>query len=258
MLLASVPLMAQESGAAEEKSAWSGETELGYSYESGNTNETKMNFRQKIVYDARPWLNTLTFRGKNSVTEVTVTDAAGNTSKEDQRTDEAYYVTEQLDHFIANSSSYLFLRGTWEKDRFNGYDHQSTAVFGYGNELVANDSVNLKLEIGVGGREDEFDEDLTDDNGDPQLTAGDTSHEGIVYLSDELVWKVSEPAEIGQALNVEYANDNTVSRFSVYVKSQLLSSVAMKVSYEIKHQDVVADNSEKTDKILLASLLYSF
>lgn len=244
--------------AAEEKSAWSGETALGYSKESGNTNETKVNFSQKIVYDAKPWLNTLTLSGKGSTAQVTIDNGDGTTSTLEQRTDEAYYITEQLDHFVGSSPSYMFARATWEKDRFNGYDHQATAVLGYGNELVANPTVNLKLEVGVGVRADEFVDDLTDENGDVIATGGDVNEEAIAYFSDELVWKISEPAEIGQSLKVEYASDNTVSRFSVYLKSQLLATVAMKISYEIKHQDLVADNSEKTDKILLASLLYSF
>ena len=255
LILLATPALAQDDA---ETSPWSGETSLGYSKESGNTNETNVNFSQKLVYDAKPWLNTLTLSGKGSKTENITEDADGNEiSSEDETTDEAYYITEQLDYFFGDSPSYSFARATWEKDRFNGYDHQITGVLGYGNEIIANDAVNLKLEIGVGIRSDELSDPLTTSDGETRM-AGDKNDEEIIYLSDQFVWTLSEGAEFGQSLNIEYADVNTVSRFDVYLKAQLISSIAMKLSYEIKHQEVVADDSEKTDKIFLASLLYSF
>ena len=251
VLVIAAPLFAQE--AAKDKSAWRGETALGYSKESGNTNETKVNFSQKVIYDARPWLNTLTLSGKGSTTEVAMAD--GSTT--DQHTSEAYYLTEQLDHFFGGSSSYAFARATWEKDRFNGYEQQMTGVLGYGNELFSNDVINFKVEVGIGQRSDELSEPLTDSEGTAYV-AGDKIDETLAYFSDQFVWKMSEGAEFGQSLNVEYADINTVSRFKVYVKAQLISSVAMKVSYEIKHQEIVAADKDKRDEILMASLLYSF
>jgi putative salt-induced outer membrane protein len=240
----------------EKKSAWSGETELGYSYESGNTNEENLNFRQKIVYDAKPWLNTFIVTGKNSMTEVTVTNG-GVTTTEDQRTAEAYYVTEKLDRFISERT-YAFGRLTWEKDRFNGFEHQASEVVGFGRVLVANDALSLKIELGAGARQDELDDNLLLADGSDDPESGTTSKEAIGYFSNELVWKISEPAELGQTFTIEAGDENTISRFTAYVKSQLLSSVSMKVSYETKYTEKVPAQSEKRDDMLLVSLLYSF
>ena len=77
---------------AEEKSPWSGETELGYSYESGNTNEENLLFRQKVAFEQGKWLNTLLATAENKVTKVNVTQPDGSTKEEDQRTEEAYFV----------------------------------------------------------------------------------------------------------------------------------------------------------------------
>lgn len=242
----------------EVKKNWSTEIELGFAYESGNTNEENLNYRQKIVYDAKPWLNTLTLSAKNSVTEQDKVDDMGNVvGKEDKRTSEAYYVTEKLDFFFAEKT-YGFLRGTWEKDRFNGFDHQASEVVGVGHEFLDQEALSLKLEVGAGARQDELDENLLDSDGNPDESAGHTNNETIIYLSDQFVWKMSDSAEFGQDLSVEYGDDNTVSRFTAYVKTQLALGLAMKVAYENKYTKVVPDSSHKKDEIFLVTLLYKY
>jgi putative salt-induced outer membrane protein len=255
LLLSATAAIAQDEA---EKKAWSTDIELGFSYQSGNTNEEKLNYRQKIVYDAAPWLNTITLSAKNGSTRVKVVDDMGNTvGTEDQRTDEAYYVTEKLDWFFAEKT-YAFFRATWEKDRFNGFDHQASEVLGIGHEFLGTDTLSFKVELGAGARQDELDENLEDSDGNPDPTAGQTTDEAIAYFSDQFVWKFTESAELGQDLSIEYGDDNTVSRFTAYVKTQLAAGLSMKVSYENKYTKVVPDSSHKKDETFLVTLLYSY
>lgn len=255
LLAAALPAMAQD---AEEKGPWSGESELGYSYESGNTNETNLNFRQKVVYDAHPWTNTLDFRASNSTTRVKLTDVNGNTYTEDQRTDEAYLVTEKLDYYVSERT-YSFFRATWEKDRFSGFDHQSSQVIGFGHQLFTQDTLSLKFELGAGTRQDELDEDtFLEDGTTLSPEAGETTREAIVFFSDDFAWKFAKGSELGQSFTVEYGDKNSVSRFETYVKSQLVASLSLKVSYEVKYTEKVPVDTEKRDETVLASLLYSF
>lgn len=251
LVAAAFPAMAQDD---EEKGPWSGESELGYSYESGNTNETNLNFRQKVVYDAHPWTNTLNFRASNSTTRVKMADG----TTEDQRTAEAYLVTEKLDYYVSEKT-YSFFRATWEKDRFSGFEHQASQVVGFGHQVFGEDTLSLKFELGAGARQDELDEDtFLEDGTTLSPEAGETTREAIVFLSDDFSWKFAKGSELGQSLAVEYGDENSVSRFETYVKSQLVASLSLKVSYQVKYTEKVPADTEKRDEKVLASLLYSF
>ncbi len=252
----------------EEKSAWSGETELGFTYESGNTNEENLLFKQKVVFESGNWLNTFLATAENSVTRVKVgrDDGTGNieTVEEDQRTAEKYFVSDKLDYFFTDHT-YGFARLTWEKDRFSGFENQASEVIGVGHSFFPDsETLTLKLELGGGARQDEWDEDLEieDPNnpGDmiPDPEAGKTVDEAIAYFSDQVAWKFAEGAELGQNLAVEYGDENTISRFDVYVKAQLVSSLSMKVSYDYKYTEEVPEDKENADKKFNVSLLYSF
>lgn len=221
----------QADGAAEKK-VWSGDTELGYVKQSGNTETETLTAKQSLVYDAKPWVNTLTLSGSN-------------TSTDKQRTGEKYYITEQLDRFITERS-YAFFRGTWEKDRYSGFENQSTALIGYGRKMLDTDGLNLKLELGYGRSMDEIEE------------TSESIEENMAYLSEELNWKMNATSKLGQKLSVEDTEDNRITRFGIFLKSTLMGTFATKISYDIKNQDEVPDDLKHTDKELTVSLVYGF
>ena len=227
-------------------------------------------FKQKVIFESGNWLNTLNASAENSVTRVKSEKVDPDDStqtitvEEDQRTAEKYLISEKLDYFFSKRT-YGFVRLLWEKDRFSGFENQASEVIGVGHSFFPNrETLTVKLELGGGSRQDEWDDNLLiDDPANPGTVipdpeAGRTIEETIAYFSDQVVWKFSEGAELGQNLSVEYGKENTVSRFDVYTKAQLVSSLSMKVSYEVKHTDVVPEGTENTDKKLNLSLLYSF
>ena len=241
-LLLAMPAIAQD---AEKKNIWSGETALGYITTSGNTNNTNVNFKQTVIYDSKPLVNTLVISGSNTTSEVTAADG----SKEKSRTAEQYFASNKLDYLFTERTYGLF-RVTWEKDRFNGFDHQSTGVVGMGHQMIKTDSVGLKFELGIGQRDDEADEVATDDD--------KANSELIGYFANEFVWKISDPAEFGQTLTVEYGENNTVSRFTVYIKSQLMTNVSIKVSHDIKRNSDVPEGTNHSDRAFIIAAVYTF
>ncbi len=252
-LVASMPALAQDEGI----SAWSGESELGFSSERGNTNEDNLLFKQKIAYEQGKWLNTFNGTAENKQTKVKLTDDAGVETEENVRTAEEYFLKNKLDYFFTDQT-YGFVRLSWEKDRFSGFENQASEVVGLGYSFFPkDDTLTLKLELGAGQRQDEWDDRLEEDL-ENDIIPGQTQDQNIAFFSDEFVWKFSEGAELGQSLNVEYGKDNTVSRFEVYTKAQLVAALSMKVSYEIKYTDVVPQDTEDKDTKLNVSLLYSF
>lgn len=236
----------------EAKSAWSGESELGYARSSGNTNSETLNFRQKVVYDAKPFVNTFLFNARNTTTEVT--DANGD--RVDQRTAEAYSASNKLDWFFAERT-YAFFLLTADKDRFSGFDMQYSEAAGIGHQFIKEDNMSLKAELGAGASQKEYVVPVIVDG-----KSEDKLDEGFAYLGEEFTWKISEPMEVGQTLKVQAGEETTTVRFMAYFKAQLQQSLAFKMSYEVKYVDMDDERrpagSEKRDGLLLASLLYSF
>ena len=256
---ASLNAFAQDADApVEETTPWSGETELGYTYSSGNTDEQSLLFRQKLIYEAGRWLNTLSLSADYTEAPKEIVAADGSTKTENESTEEKYFAEEKLDYFFTDAT-YGFGRATWQDDKFSGFEEQMSAVVGIGHSFFPNnETLSFKLELGAGARVERFDKDLEDADGNLSADAGLKTEQAIAYFSDELIWKFYETAELGQTLSVEYGNKNTVTRGNIYVKSQLAAALALKVSYEIEHNDVVPEDTEKTDEKLSVSGLYSF
>lgn len=232
--------------AEEGNKHWSGESELGYVWKNGNTKSETLNAKQKVVFDARPWLNTLILEASNS-------SSTNNTTGQKERSGERYFASDQLDYFMTDRT-YAFGRATWEKDRFSGFDYRGTWVLGFGHAFVKNDALSLKGELGAGQSIDK----VADNPAATPPVVGDTYKEPMAYLGEELVWKISSNAELGQKLRVEYTDLNTYSRFDVYVKSMLVANIAMKVAYSLRYNTDVPVDTHHKDEEVTVSLAYSF
>lgn len=234
----------------EVKKAWSGDSELSYIQKSGNTVSSALLAKQTLVYDVRPWRNTLKIEAANVSSETT--DAVTGL-KDTERTSERYYISEQIDRFITEKS-YAFLRATYERDRFGGIDTQITSVIGYGRTLFDTEVFDMKTEVGYGRSSQKVDEC----NSTSTFCSLKTDTSQLIYASENLAWQMSKMAELGQDLSIEHTEDNIVGRFGVYAKSELISSIAMKVGYFLKYTDEVPRTKKHTDEELTVSLVYSF
>lgn len=244
--------------ADESKGKLSGESELGYVWKSGNTKSETLNAKQKLVYDANPWVNTFLAEASNTTT--TTKDDTTN-KKKSERIGERYYLSDQLDFFVSDRT-YTFLRGTGEKDRFNGFDFRSTWVLGAGHEFVNTDTVVFKGEAGAGHAIELVDENEHVSRADA-LAAGEKYQsrrraDAMGYLAESLVWKFSPNAELGQMARSEYTRFNTNSRLDVYVKAMLVGNLAMKATYTLRYNNKPPVESRHKDEEVTISLAYSF
>lgn len=246
--LAATGVMAAE---GEKKGQLTGESELGYVWKSGNTKSESLNAKQKLVYDANPWVNTFLAEASNTSTK-------GDDGKE--RVGERYFVSNQVDFFVAEST-YTFLRGTGEKDRFNGFDFRSTWVLGAGQKIVDTETFVLSGEAGVGHAIELIDKNAHVSRAD--VPAGEKYNsrrraDAMGYLAESLVWKFSQTAELGQSARSEYTRFNTNSRLDLYVKAMLVGNLAMKGTYTMRYNNKPPVDSRHKDEEVTVSLTYSF
>lgn len=232
---------------------WSGDSELSYVQARGNTISDTLQFKQSLVYQVDPWTNTLKLEASNVSSEQQ--DKATGVSVF-SRTGERYYLTEQAD-LAMTELTYVFGRGTYEKQRFSGFDNKETVVLGLGHFLVKNDSVNLKLEVGAGQSSDKY-SSCHIAVCDPDVPYDQRDSSFLGYFSELVTWQLSDKAEFGQDVSVEDSAANRVTRFHIYVKSELINNLSMKLGYMAKYTDAVPADKQRLDEETSASLMYSF
>lgn len=237
--LLALPAYADESTAeqAEYVSPWKASIELGYLRQSGNNDNTSLNSKFDVTYEVTNWRNHGIFE-------------AVAKSESDTTTSERYLLSLQSDYKF-NDRQYLFVLGSYEDDRFSGYEYQQTLALGYGHRLVKTPTVVLDLEIGPGYRVAKIDEDAAEDAGEKESSA-------ILRSAMNLDWHLSKTALFEQDLSAESGDDNTVWKSVSAVKAQLMNQLAMKFSYTVKHITDVPEGSENTDTETAITLVYNF
>lgn len=212
-------------------STWSSEAELGYIKTTGNTETESSNFKFYIVNKRIEWEHSLKFEtARNS-------DQTGATA-------ERYYWLFKT-RYSLSALSYLFAQLQYEDDRFSGYDYQASEVVGYGWRIVNQDTLKLNAELGVGNRQNKFED-------------GNSTSESVYLMGINGEWNISKTASLKEDLTVEVGEDSTISKSVTALKTQINSTLSSKISYTVKRASNVPADTEKKDTELAVTLVYSF
>jgi putative salt-induced outer membrane protein len=216
----------------EDAKRFSGETELGYTQLSGNTDSQTLIGKGRLTWLTGDWTHTL--RGE-----------VRNIARDGETRAEQYRLSGR-ERYELDGPHYLFGFARWEKDRFSGYDWQATTIGGYGRDILEGDRHRLSLEGGPGYRHDRV-----EDREDGRL--------GVAYGAMVYEWRFSEIARLEQELSVEGTDDNTTSRSLSALTAKLNSRLALKVSHEIRDNSNPPEEAvANTDHTTSASLVYDW
>ncbi|AMD01984.1 DUF481 domain-containing protein [Halomonas chromatireducens] len=236
LLLLVVPCIAQASGLFyappppdEEAPTFGGEAELGYTHLSGNTDSQTLIGKSRLSWLTGNWTHTL--RG-----EVRNVTRDGDTSAEQ-------YLLSGRERYDFDGPHYAFGFARWGKDRFSGYDQQSTLIGGYGRDILDGERHRLSLEAGPGYRHDRIDEE-------------ENRGLGVIYSALDYHWTLSRFASLRQEMSVESTDENTTSRSLSSLTARLNSRLSLRLSHEVKHnssppETAVADTDNTTNVTLL-------
>ena len=228
--LALVPTLALAADDADK--IWSGEANLGYNYSSGNTNTENLHFRSKAEREGENW---------NQIYRL----EAANESSERVRTAENYFGSAKGEYNL-DEVSYLFGLLEYTKDRYSGFDYETSVTFGYGRDFIKNDRHELSADIGLGYRVSE--ETLT----------GDKLEDAIVRLGAYYLWNISDTATFDEDFSVEVGDTRTVTKSVTRLKVKIKGNLNGFASYEIKHTTDVPQPTKNSDRTTLVGLDYSF
>ena len=224
---------------AQEEDNWKGETELGVLITSGNTEETNIKGRLGLVHEVETWRNTGEFRTNYSETD-------------DETTAEEYLAALETNYKF-DKNHYWFLRGSYEDDRFSGYDFESTATTGYGNRVWTSGQRSfLDLSVGGGYRYNKL--ETVNAQGE------DAEKEAIARLAGQFDYALSENSLFRQKLSTEIGLDenNTVTESETSLQANVVGNLSMKAAFRVKHLSDPPAGSEDTDTETSLSLIYGF
>ncbi len=217
---------------AEEKTGtWKNNIELGAVLTSGNTKTLNVNAKLKSVNDGESLRDT-------------ITGSANNSSDRNQTTAETYKASLQEDWKITERD-YLFLRLGFESDRFAGFKRRFSETMGYGRDLIKNDQLQWKVELGGGLRQSHF-TDLTKKN------------EAIMRSATALKWKISDSATFTQDLSTEGGKNGWATESVTALQHALNSHLSSKISFKVEHNSKVPATIRKTDLETAITLVVNF
>lgn len=223
--------------AAQEKD-WEGEAELGVLKTTGNTEETNVNGRLGLLHEITTWRNIGNFRSVY-------------TEAEDETTAERYRAELETNYKFAEHQ-YWFLRGSYEDDRFSGYDFQSSSTTGYGQRFLEwNDRTFLDLSAGVGYRYNRLEE--------PE-DGSQAEEEAIARLAAQFDFALSETSLFRQKLNTEIGLDENkvITESETSIQANVIGSLSLKVAYRVRQLSDPPPDSSDTETETSLTLLYGF
>jgi putative salt-induced outer membrane protein len=237
LLLSSLVLSLGTFGAAPVYAqSWELQTqlELGAVITTGNTEDENIRFKGQFNAARESWSYLFSAEGFRS-------------SKNDVLAAQRLYTIGSATYNF-DPSNFVETRVAHEDDRFSGYDGQTDFSVSYGQELLRGRSnMTWRYTVGAGMR--------TSRESGP---SGEDFSEGIVRLSTDYTWDLSDNARFIQALGVDIGEESTIARSETAVESDIMSNLSMKFGVKVKHQTEVPILREKTDTEFAATLLLRF
>lgn len=228
----------------EEKTDWDASAELGLLFTSGNTKTETFKTKLNAARDYENW------RHKGMIDYY-------RSEQEDQATGDTYVTGDRL--FVSGQSNYkfspdsrssLFLFGSYEEDKFSGYEYQGTVAVGYGARYRYSPTLFADYEIGPG-----YSVNKPIVNGVVQ----EQESSAILRLAGNLVWDITKNSKFNALASTEIGEENTKSRGELSVSANVNSSLALKFSIAANHNSYLEDPSkEKLDTETAVTLVYSF
>ena len=229
----SVPSISMSSEeTSQESNAWTGEAELGYQLKEGNTESEQISAKIDSQYQREIWrYNLIAEAGSESTSRIT--------------TEEEYLLSGQANRKIGHHG-YLLARLSYEKDRFSGFDYQTSANFGYGNQIFKTDIHTLELELAPGVRVSKLED------------SGDREEDATIRGALDYKRKLSDTATFTQLLSVEAGEDNTESKSETALKTAINSALALKIAFIIDYTEEVPLGKKHADRESVVSIVYGF
>lgn len=232
-ILCLLPLLLQAADEpSETEGVWQGHGELGFTATSGNTDAENLNASLNLTRKKLKWEHLFSINVIQSRN-----DGVTNSDSREARARSEYRF---------KKTTYAYGQARYQQDVFSGYDHQISLVAGVGSRFIESDLNILDLSIALGYRnvkDSEF---------------GESTDSGILSSNLYYEHKFSKSATFTQTALVEAGTDNTFFQAETALRNRISGNFSSKISYLLRHNSDVTPGFEKTDQVVIVSLVYDF
>lgn len=228
----------------ETKTEWDASAELGLLFTSGNTETETFKAKLNLARDVENWRHKGVIDYYRSEQQ---DQATGDTILTGDKT----FLSAQSNYkFAPESRSSVFVFGSYEEDKFSGYEYQGTFAVGYGARYRYSEALYADYEVGPG-----YSVNKPIVGGVPQ----EQESSAILRLAGNLVWDITKNSKFNALASTEVGEDNTKTRAEVSISANVNSSLALKFSVAGSHNSYLEDvTKEKLDTETAVTLVYSF
>ncbi len=238
-LVASSALLATP--ALAQDAAWVGEGSLGAGMTSGNTDTTDFGMGLKLQRVQAPWTLTV---------EAIAEYAETNGVESNNRT----FLAGQAD-FDLQDRLYGFVRGSWEQDKFSGYESRAFLGAGLGYHLLKAAPTTWALEVAPGQKFDEVREVILPG---PVIIPGYSDNAFSVIGVSRVTHQFNPAVKIANDTFVTWSDLTTQIDNRLAVSAALTGALSARFSFDVRHDTNPPIGFESTDTATRVSLVYAF
>ncbi|RMH47797.1 MAG: DUF481 domain-containing protein [Gammaproteobacteria bacterium] len=221
----------QKSTDDKENAGWEGSAELGLIYARGNSNTDTLQAKLNLSRDGLLW------RPKLAAQSLKTKDSGETTA-------DRYQMLLQADRKFKHQG-YAFVAVNHEVDHFSGFDYQSSIFAGYGRDFKHGKAWQASVEFGPGYRVSE-----------PEV--GETEAERIWHIAGRFKYKFNDTAYLEGAGVHDRGNEQAISQMSLGFGSKINTTLALKVSYDVRHNSMPPAGVKSIDRVTAINLVVSF
>lgn len=211
---------------------WKGSAEMGFASASGDTNAQALTggFRANRVFN-KSWEHAFKL-------DINFAKANGETSQEKMTSDYQIYYRNW-------DRGYLFGLGTFEYDKFSGFDYRLTQSFGAGYSFFDRPDFKWSIEAGPGAREN-------------KAKIGPAEVDFVGTVNTDLRYWIQPEISIGTKLKTAYGTKRFTLSNVADIKARINDRFSARFSFEANYDSVVPLNTSKMDTLLKATIIYDF
>ncbi|AWL11121.1 hypothetical protein HMF8227_00625 [Saliniradius amylolyticus] len=238
---------------SEAAKTFSMDGELGVLLTTGNTETTSVKGKLNASHELENWSNDYVFEALYKQDEVLIEGTDDQYSSETSA--QKIFLSGQGNYKLENPNHRLFAFGSYEDDRFSGFEYQATIAAGWAQQLWKSETSSFNYSVGPGYS---FADKVDTVDADGNVIPGEDVSGMIVRGALDYKWKISDTATFRQKFSTEVGSDNTKSKSETSVSAQINGSLAMKVSLLLNHNSDVDPGIENLDTETAVTLVYTF
>jgi putative salt-induced outer membrane protein len=224
-------IMAGSQAPGKYSQGFAGHVSLGYTATTGSSDTSNLGAKLGLSYGKGKWYHVF------SAEEIHATDS-GNTTAQSTTADA------QSD-YLFTPNDYVFGHLSYSHDQFSGVERRTSETAGYGRRLLHTDTQTWSAQIGAGARQERLQDDTSRSS-------------PIVQAATDYSLQLSENTSIGEAIVAEWGTDNTRLQSATNLKVKMVKNLALVLSYVVKHNTNVPDDTAATNTYTMVSVDYGF